>query len=153
MLLQQCKFQDAEQVQKIVDRLDGIEREQARKQMVHAYADNVRKLGEKHDGEIDYLETRYKVQQFELTRKRKAERALILYKQKRNDKIGEVAKDKEKIWVERSLLSPRTSGRGGNSRMKSAPQIPIEKTATTIQLPPLELMRPSRKYDSARLTD
>jgi hypothetical protein len=148
-LLQQCRFKEAEQVYRTIERLDGIEREQARKSFQKDYAESVRKMSEKHDSEVEFLETRKVVKQAQLLRDRETQRMVLLNRQKKIEKKGKDAEDKEKIWAQRSTTQTRSATRVVARKGASEPIRFAENPLTTIELDPFILDPSPRRRPTA----
>jgi hypothetical protein len=119
--------------------------------MQRDYRDCVKKLREKHDAEIESLETRKIVRQAHVLHERNRKRMLLIYKQRKIEKRGRVAEDKERVWAQRSALQTRTATRAVTKKGTAEPGVFGTNTElTTIQLPPLELDPSPRRRTPAR---
>jgi hypothetical protein len=149
LLLKQCQFEEAAQVQKGVDKLTMIEQIEARKQMQKDYSDNVRRIAEKHDAEIDMLRSALMVRQTQLVHGRQNQKLIFLRRQRKIEKKTEEAGDKDKLWAQRAR--PPVSKPGHTPKSEDGTQtIKLGPAPTTIQLPPLTLERPMRRYSTTK---
>jgi hypothetical protein len=150
VLLQQCRFKDAEQVNAIICALEATERIYAQKQMSRDYAESVGKLAAKHEGEIQSLDTKAMVQHAQLRRKRETERMVLVNREMKRKTREDEARDKDKLWVQhgpgRDKLSGGASRSGGGSKLNLHATMPNAKELTTIELPLLQ------KTDAPRRT-
>jgi hypothetical protein len=151
VLLQQCRFTDAEQVDGIITNLEAAERVYAQKQMERDYSDSVGKLAIKHQGEIETLDMKVLVQHAQLRRKREIERMILLNREMKLKKREDAAKDKEKLWVQHG--GGREKGapsRAGGSKLTLTATMPNPKALTTIELPLLQKIDPPKRSNNAR---
>jgi predicted sulfurtransferase len=131
--------------------------------MQHDYNESVRKLAEKHEGELQVFDSRAAVQHASLVHRRNFERATLLNRQRKIEQKGEYAADREKIWAMAQVkYAAAISREAMNRRLNSAtapafrpakvapPQVKAEETVTTIELPPLDMTRPPKKPQTAR---
>jgi hypothetical protein len=129
------------------------------------YDESVRKLLEKHEADRRSFETNAALQRATLLQQRQGERTSLINRQRKVEHRGEQAKDKDKIWnleqfkfaaaISRDVLN-RSHSRGSQpartSRLRSTvapPLVSAEGTSTTLELPPLNMVRP-RKAETAR---
>lgn len=147
-LLDQCRFTEAQQVQKIVDRLEAQEEEVAHKTMQHDYNESTKKLHEKHNLEIEFFQQNAQVKLTQLKQRREIARVVLNNKEKKIEAIGEQASDAEKVWnsaqTQRIMEISKKTDRAPPSVSTTAPSRK-ERTSTVIKLPPLVMQKPVRK--------
>lgn len=154
-LLQQCRFSEAEVVQKNIERLEMQERESAYKVMQHDYNESLKKLEMKHDNEMIFFQQNADVQMVKLKQKRAMERQRYVNQKRKIDKRGEDAHDKERVWAAAqtqriaavSKGRPETTEMTRDSKNKTVGSLTAraQKTSTTIELPPLHMKKPVRR--------
>jgi hypothetical protein len=157
-LLQQCRFAEAEQVQRIIKRTDATERENIGKLMQHDYNDAVAKLMAKHENELDFFNTTGAAQRAQLMQQIEAERIALVKRRKKIEKRGEDASNKDKVWalahvrhaaaISREVVMSRGSAK--KTVMVAPPPIQAEVPEQTIILPRLQLGKHARKAQTAR---
>jgi hypothetical protein len=162
LMLERSQFAEAEQVASIIERLEMDEGEGMIALRQHHYDETVKLLTAKHKSELDRFDKRGEVQIAQFLQQRQRERLTIENRQKKVDKEGQVANNKERIWaMERGRLAVNLSRDVRLSRESSkASDCPcplisrVGKEAelsvlaeTTISLPPLvKAKRPKRLY-------
>lgn len=98
LLLAQCRFDEAEALQKLVDERTATEEDAAYRTMQHAFDEATKKLLAKQQAEEDFLKTSSEVQKRNLLQRRANLRRQIENKEKRIEKRGAETDDKEKLW-------------------------------------------------------
>ena len=152
-LLQQCRFDEAELVQRSLERFEVQERQNAFKSMQHDYSESVRKLSERHQSEMKTLEANARVRMTQFLQRREAARFTFLNKQRTIEKRGEDAADREKVWAMAQAQRLVAISKGSAVRKpKPASQPGKEaRVSTIIDLPRLEgNLKPPRRQDEAQ---
>jgi hypothetical protein len=150
LLLQQCRFKEAEEVQRIVERMDAQERESGRKLMQHDYMESVRKLAEKHDSEFAVFEQNANTRLAQLALRRQTERLSFVNKQKRIEKREEETRDANKVWAAagswRNQTTSRCETQARSGTASAVTRYYEERVSTSIELPPLKMIKPARRH-------
>jgi hypothetical protein len=162
LLLERSQFADGEQVTSIIDRHTAVETEGMTALRQHDYDETVRLLVAKHKSELEGFGARAEVQIAQLLQNRARERLILENREKKVEKRGQVASNKERIWaLEQGRLHEKLSRdvRLSQGFSKASPRSArivshIEKDAeisipreTTIPLPPLvKAKRPKTLY-------
>jgi hypothetical protein len=147
ILLMQCRFSDAEEVNRLIE--SRIKEEEATSHRMHQrdFEESTAYLTEKQKGEMESFETSVDVQLAQFNHKRAIQRRIFENKQKRIQVKGDIAKDPEKLWNLAQMqrledLSGAHAVRGSNSTLPSSKmtQRDIKDPAMIIlSLPPLHM--------------
>jgi hypothetical protein len=152
ILLQQNRFADAEQVQLVVEKLEREEEAKAQKTMQYEYNESVKKLGERHAAEMQFLNTAESVKVSQLYQRRQITRMIYTNKEKKLEKRGEDASNREKVWAQAQAqrAAMNRSGQRPGTIASSAKVIKVQPPSTVIRLPPLQMNVPVRNQGEAQ---
>lgn len=143
LLVAQCRFSEADQVQHLINRAEKSEQADAHRLMQRDFENSLKKLEEKQKGERELYEQQASLQYQQLTRKRDRLRIALLNKLKKIEQNGEKIKDREKVWSSR-LRTSENCARSANPNFLIG-KINVDTSDTledaTISLPPLCIKR------------
>jgi hypothetical protein len=150
LLLRQCRFEEAEQVQRLVSRLEEREAAQARAAMQRDYFDAVRRLTLSHERAVECLDARSVTRKTELRRNLEIERSQLVNREKMLRNRGKDASNVDKVWAMAQLKHAAAISRDvRTSPLKppvSPPPMPRLAIAnTSLGLRPFEASWPPRK--------
>jgi hypothetical protein len=145
ILLMQCRFTDAEAVNRIL--MTKMREEEAQHHTIHQreFEESFAYLREKQKAERDFLATRLDVQLAQFHRNRGMQRRIFENKGRKIEARGEIAKDSERLWNLAQLqrleeLSNVAAIRAPNAALPSSKMTPRDikdPEVVILSLPPL----------------
>ena len=150
LLVQQCRFKEAGEVQKIIATHEAHEKEEAHLQMQRDFDESLRKLQARQEKEKETYRSQAAVQIEQLKQKRARLRVAVINRLNKVEKIGETAKDPEKVWNslqmqrKEEMATARSAGLSAQVTTKVNVQTADTKEDAMIELPPLVIKRPLR---------
>lgn len=162
-LVQQCRFKEAGDVQKIITRAESKEQYEAHLCMQRDYDNSLRMLQHRQRGELQFFEQQSLIRVAQLKQRRERRRVALVNKQKKVEQIGEFVSDSDRVWgkvqtqkKEEAILA--TSGPILGRQLITARTTNVNagdsKEDATICLPPLDTrkgLRSSAGPRSARI--
>jgi hypothetical protein len=119
------------------------------KAMQQDYNDSIKKLGERHAAELQVLDAAENVKISQLYQRRQITRMIYMNKEKKLEKRGEDAANREKVWVMAQAQKGSIISRLGT--IAPAPKVmKAQPLSTTIRLPPLQMNAPVRGQGEAQ---
>jgi hypothetical protein len=152
-LLQQCLFEEAELVQRSLEREEAQERRNAFALMQHDYAESVKKIAARHAGESQTLDAGATFRMTQFLQSRDVARFTFLHKQRKIEKRGEDAADREKLWALAQTQRTVAISKGSAVRKPQTARTPEKQPiiSTTIDLPRLDgNLNPARKKNEGQ---
>jgi hypothetical protein len=151
ILLEAGKFDEAEEVQKAIDRIEAQEQENAVKLRDREYFESVRRLTEKVERELSVFDSKALQEMAQLKQRRQVERTRFINHQRiLGLKEEEMTKERPKVVVEkppgrRTRRINRNAEKERSVQMRTKSSImATPTTTTTISLPPLRGRNPRR---------
>jgi hypothetical protein len=152
-LMTQCRFKEAEDVRRIIERTEQAEQELAFTCMQRDYEESLAKVKVKQQGELDFFNTHAEIQLKQLRQARAMERVTLVNKQRKVDEYERRISDPDKLWNQHQAarVNELVAKRGSRSptgmitKMSRADiTVRTEKEENIISLPPLNLRREKR---------
>ena len=157
LLLDQCRFTEAEAIEQTIAKLEKQEEAIAHKMMQHDYDESLKALNEKQQSEIDFVLQKGKLRKQQAQQRRLVERSTLMNKEKKILAIKEQVSDPEKVWnLAQNQRINEIYKKKDNDHL--LPPIKLRQTplttrqqgpSTIIKLPPLIMRRPTRRSNFA----
>ncbi|OHT06316.1 hypothetical protein TRFO_25660 [Tritrichomonas foetus] len=162
LLLDQCRFTEAEAIQQIINKQERREQANAHKAMQHDYDESLKALNEKQQNEIDFIIQKGRIRRQQLQQKRANERLTLMNKEKKINAIAQQVADPDRVWNlaqnqrineiykkkdERTLPPINTASVSTTSSTNTGHSLTArtKNPSTVIKLPPLIMRRPTRR--------
>ena len=154
LLIQQCRFPEAEAVTAQIKELEKKEVHNAHEAMQRDYEASADQMAKRHALELENCEQKFSVNQRNLTMKRKRLRAALENKLEKVKHSMERECDEEKVWNSLQMKKKEeiSRGIGDPGIITTKVDIPTAsvKDDSTIALPPLTIRRGSTRNSSRR---
>jgi hypothetical protein len=149
-LMTQCRFREAEDVRKIIERTESDEEILSGTDMQRDYGESLAKLQTKQQGELDFFNTHAEIRLKQLRQTRVVQRNTLVNKHRKIDEYEKRISDPDKLWnlhqterINKLASGTESKQTGGTTTKMSKADITVrsEKDENIISLPPLNLKR------------
>ena len=147
LLLQQCRFEDAADVQKQIDDRQRYEEDQNHNQMQQDFNEVYNKLKSRQADDLTYFDQNAEMELKKLYKRREKLRQALVNREKKIQDKSDTAQDADKLW--NSMKTNRTRDIGNPDKFKSTQMMPTlkvskndlkdEKMVQSLSLPPLNM--------------
>lgn len=147
LLLQQCRFEDAADVQKQIDERQKLEENQNHAQMQQEFNEVFNKMKSRQADDLAYFDQNAEMELKKLYKRREKLRQALVNREKKIQDKSDTAQDVDKLW--NSMKTNRTRDIGNPEKFKSTQMMPSlkvtkndlkdEKMVQSLSLPPLNM--------------
>jgi hypothetical protein len=151
----QCRFREAEDVRRIIERTEVTERELAGACIQRDYDEALMKLQTKQKSELDFFDAQAEIQKKQLRQARKDLRVTYVNKERKVNEYEKRISDIDRLWNQHQTArineiaagAARPAVSGTTTKMSKADMtVRSEKDENIISLPPLNLRRQRTEF-------